>query len=358
MLYYINIKSNYITNIITEEQGASPVLFLCLKTLKEENNMKKFIIRILRIVFTSIVFSLNFIMEAYASEIVDTSNHLYTYAEMIADASELTVAYPDKISYRSIGTSCDGRSIIEIIVGNPLATKSVYVQAGVHGREWMNCMLVMKQIEYSISNLPDGFTNCNIHVVPMVNPDGVTISQFGFMGIQNEMLRTSAMMMPGATVPSKWKANARGVDINRNFSTGWGYKIDCLVPSSENYNGGSAMSEPESMAVVNSFNQTSYSAAVSYHSFEGAIYWDIGQAGDIRTRTSTLASIVQASTGYRFGVVSPLKGLDYNMMIFEKNVPAVVIETGTAPCPMPYSQWASLWKRNKDVLINLAMTYQ
>lgn len=314
----------------------------------------KQILRIVLIMFLMIQFNT---INVYGAEVVDTSNHAYTYYEMSEDITVLTSMYPDKLSVHSIGTSCDGRSIYELVLGNPAATKSVYVQAGLHGREWMNCMLVMKQVEYSLTNFPDGFSNCNIHIVPMVNPDGVTISQMGLAGLNNESLRVMASVMPGAKNPSKWKANARGVDINRNFTTGWGSLIDSTGPSSENYLGTAPTSEPETLAIINSFNATSYLAAVSYHSFEGAIYWDLGQTGNIRTATANLALIAQSTTGYRFGSISPLKGLEYNMMIFEKGVPAIVIETGSVPCPMPHSQWKPLWSRNKNMLVNLASTY-
>ena len=117
-------------------------------------------------------------------------------------------------------------------------------------------------------------------------------------------------------------------------------------------------SEPESVAVANIFNNRNFIASISYHSFEGAIYWDLKQDDPIRTLTYNLAIHAQKVTGYKLGDVSPLKGLEYNWMIYEKRVPTIIIETGTVPCPLPYSQWKTLWNKNKDIMISTAYMYR
>ena len=43
------------------------------------------------------------------------------------------------------------------------------------------------------------------------NPDGTAISQKGFNAIRNKSLRNGLRRMGGSS--SKWKANARGVDL-------------------------------------------------------------------------------------------------------------------------------------------------
>lgn len=299
--------------------------------------------------------------------IVDTSNHIYTFAEMECDLVELTEKYNGHITCIPVGTSLDSRTIWEVIIGNPQAPNAIFVEAAVHGREWMNSWLLMKQIEEILMSwevtiaegvrLGDIFEQCAIYIIPMVNPDGVTISEGGIETIMNEALRANLYQMSGAVEPAKWKANAAGVDINRNFITGWGSKTTALAPASQCFRGVIPFSEPETMAVATAFLQRKFDIAISYHSMEGAIYWNVGQEGELLDKTAALAIEVSQITGYRFGEKSPLNGLDYNWMIIDQNTPTVLIETGTVACPLPYSQWQEIWMRNKDLLKQLAIIY-
>lgn len=300
-------------------------------------------------------------------EIVDTTNHIYTYMEMECDLAELAAYYKDYMSCVPIGTSLDTRTIWEVVIGNPQAPKAMIIEAAVHGREWMNSWMLMKQIEDIMRNwempiaegvkLGDIFEQCAVYIIPMVNPDGVTISQCGMEAIRNEALRVNLYQMKGASNPARWKANAAGVDINRNFMTGWGSKCSEQAPASQCYGGIFPFSEPETMAVATAFAQRKFDIAVSYHSMEGAIYWNIGQSGELLDKTAALAIEVSQITGYSFGEKSTVNGLDYNWMMIEQNTPTALIETGTVACPLPYSQWEELWNRNKHLIRTLAIIY-
>ena len=299
--------------------------------------------------------------------IVDTTEHIYTYAEMECDILELTRKYPDYMSSIPIGITYDARQVWEVVIGNPKAPHAIYIQAAIHGREWMNTWMLMKQIEEIMKNwntsvaegvkLGNVFEQCAVYILPMVNPDGVTISEVGIEGIRNEVLRMNLYQMQGAANSARWKANAVGVDLNRNFSVGWGNVVNVQAPASQSYNGLLPFTEPEVLAVVTAFQQRKFDAAISYHSMEGAIYWNVGQQGDVLEGTVELAALVNQITGYSLGKQSVVHGLDYNWMIFEQNTPTIVIETGTVACPLPYSQWQELWLRNKDIIKILAMTY-
>lgn len=300
-------------------------------------------------------------------DIVDTTDHIYTFAEMECDLAELVAKYPDFITCSVIGKSLDSRNIWQIVIGNPQAPKAIHIQAGIHGREWMNCWMLMKQVEEILKNrdtpLVSGVSygtileQCAVYIMPMVNPDGVTISQVGIEGIVNEGLRYNLYQMKGAPTPSKWKANAAGVDLNRNFSVGWGKKVNVNAPCSEFYNGVAPFTEPETLAVVNSFATRKFDIAITYHSMEGALYFDIGQQGELRNKNFELAILVNQITGYQYEEYSDVHGLDYNWIIFDQNTPTVLIETGTVPCPLPYSQWDCIWNRNKDLIMLLALNY-
>lgn len=303
-----------------------------------------------------------------SEEIVDTSDHIYSYMEMMEDIGLLGAKYPDKIQVSSVGNSLDNRMIFQIVIGNPNAPKAIYVQSTIHAREWMNTWILMKSLEMYLQNwgqqLPNGetygqiFEDCCVYFLPMINPDGVTISQFGFTGIQNPALRSYASSLPGANKPNRWKANAGGVDLNRQFSVGWGSKIFTTTPGAENYRGETPLKEPEVLAVKNALEQREFVAAITYHSMEGAIYWNLDQQGELANRTAALAAHCRNVSGYRLDPgPSTLNGLDYNYMIWEKGIPAVCIETGRVACPLPYSQWSTLWAENAMMMVAVAAFY-
>ena len=303
-----------------------------------------------------------------AGSIVDTSEHIYSYVEMMEDIGQLGTKYPDLIQVSSIGTSLDNRMIFQIVMGNPNASKAIYVQCATHAREWMNTWIMMKSLEMNLKNwdtvLPNGetygqiFEDCCIYLLPMVNPDGVTISQYGFDGIRNEELRNYGRSLKGAEKPSRWKANARGVDLNRQFSVGWNSAISEEAPCSDTYNGVAPFTEPEAVAVKNALEQRSFVAAITYHTMEGAIYWNLGQQGEVLFRNQILANLCQQISGYRLDPgPSQLKGLEYNYMIFEKGIPTVCIETGRKFSPLPYSEWESVWRENSMMMVAVAASY-
>lgn len=301
-------------------------------------------------------------------EIVDTSDHIYSYEEMMGDIQQLGEKYPEYIHVSGLGTSLDDRIIFQIVIGNPNAPKAIYVQSSIHAREWMNTWIMMKSLEENLKNwdtvLPNGetygqiFEDCCIYLLPMVNPDGVTISQFGFDGIRNEELRNYGRNLKGASNPERWKANARGVDLNRQFSVGWNSVINENAPSSDSYNGVAPFTEPEAIAVKNALEQREFVAGITYHTMEGAIYWNLGQQGELLVRNQMLANHCQQISGYRLDPgPSDLKGLEYNYMIFEKGIPTVCIETGRKYSPLPYSEWESVWRENHMMLAAVAAAY-
>ncbi|MBO5389234.1 MAG: hypothetical protein J6A59_14110 [Lachnospiraceae bacterium] len=335
---------------------------------KETKTMKK-IIRLLSICM--ILTILLGTMTVYAvdnNDIVDTSNHTYTFQEMEEDIKLLTEKHPDKISVSTVGTSVDGRALYQVVLGNKNAKNAIYIQSTIHGREWMNTWIMLEQLELCCDNwnmiAPHGitygevFNNCCIYLLPMVNPDGVTISQLGIEAINREEIRKNLYNMPGANNPKRWKANADGVDLNRQFSYGWNTRIDVNGPASENFNGLKAFTEPEALAMKSAMAQREFVAAITYHSMEGAIYWDLGQTGVLRDKVKALATHCHNITGYKYGEVSPCKGLEYNYMNFVENTPMVCIETGTVQCPLPYSQFNKLWKENHMLFVALAGCYQ
>lgn len=306
-----------------------------------------------------------------SQQVVDTHDHVYTYDEMCGDITSLAEKYPGKFSSRQIGTSADGRPIWQVVVGTTESKHAIFGLAATHAREWMNPWVQMASIEYYLKNWDTPIENngvtygqifslCPIYLVPMVNPDGVTFAQMGMIGIRSPELRAFIQTMPGAQDPTRWKANARGVDLNKNFPVGFccqnetGTIAYSGLPASEAYPGLSPLSEPETQAVAAAASARHFDYGISFHSFGNAIYWDCGLTPEIKPRTYALAFYVSSLTGYRMGTPGTPHGLDYNYLNHALKIPTITIETGGVACPMPYAQFDKVYRSTRDVLVRTA----
>jgi len=95
----------------------------------------------------------------------------------------------------------------------------------------------------------------NIHYVPIVNPDG-----YVFAHTSNRMWRKNRKQNQGGSF---------GVDLNRNWKSGFGGPGSSNQPSSETYRGVAAYSEPESKAVADYLQsqKSTLKAAIDFHSY-------------------------------------------------------------------------------------------
>lgn len=294
----------------------------------------------------------------------------YSYDQMVKDLESLQSRYGANMRTNVIGTSLDGRNLYEVILGNPDAEKHILIHAGIHAREYMTPLLVMKQLEYGLEfyergsyegqPLSNTLHHVAVHFVPMANPDGLMLSEFGISAIRSEELRQAIQncyatdMAQGRTAAAfdrylmYWKANARGVDLNQNFPANWEQVVTCPNPSYATYRGESALSEPESQALANLVNSRTWAATISYHSMGNIIYWDY--AGNQQfERSKELAELVAMNTGYRPAGASGNGGFKDWTQIKENPIAGLTIETGSVACPLPLSEYEKIWYQNKMV---------
>lgn len=297
----------------------------------------------------------------------------YTYDQMSQDIQKLSARYGSHMKVNVIGTSLDGRNLYEIVVGNQNAPKHILIHAGIHAREYMTPLLVMKQLEYGLAFYDSGsyngtplsqlFNQVAIHYVPMVNPDGISISQFGESGIRSETLRQQIRQCYendkelGRTSSTYeryllyWKADARGTDLNQNFPADWDQVSSSPKPSYGTYKGTSSLSESESQALANLALSRNWALTISYHSMGNLIYWDY--AGNKAKETSkALADLMASKTGYRLGGSSGHGGFKDWVQIKDSPIPSVTIEVGSVTCPMPVSEFPAVWQHNKEVWVS------
>jgi Predicted carboxypeptidase len=281
----------------------------------------------------------------------------YTYQEIIKEIKRIYEKYQDIISYHSIGTSHDNREIPMLMLGT--GTNHLVCSAGVHGRESVNPVVLLKMIEdYCISYTTCGMWNSKIDLksllekyticfIPLLNPDGYSIALEGFDVICDLVLRkkNKEMNLPA----EEWKLNGRGIDINRNFPS------VSYVPINEN---DSAGSENETKALIHVFQTYKVGAYLDFHSRGKIIYYFRMAMGAIYNQQSyAIANELQMSCKYTLGVVQEeflttnSGGNTVHYFSENFNLPAITVETveDEAVFPMDLGYQATTYEEIADL---------
>lgn len=141
----------------------------------------------------------------------------------------------------TIGTSVQGRPIVAETFGQ--GSRRVLILGGIHGNEFGGPVVeaFLGYVRAHPSVVPSG---TELDIVPFANPDGQS---------------------------SNSRANARNVDINRNFpARDWSRVLNLHGTSP----GVSPGSEPETQALLMLLDTQRYARVVSLHSHGGLIDWD------------------------------------------------------------------------------------
>lgn len=189
-----------------------------------------------------------------------------------AYCDELVTLFPELITKYPIGTSVEGRTIFALTItspeGNP-EKPALCFNGTQHAREWISPMTVIyiaDQLvrEYGIDpEVTLLLDELEFHIVPVVNPDGYVYTW------ENERL---------------WRKNRRdngdgsfGVDLNRNWGTGWGGPGSSGNPNSNTYRGPFPFSEPETQSVRDFIlDRPEIAAHIDFHSYGQFVMWPYG----------------------------------------------------------------------------------
>ncbi len=306
--------------------------------------------------------------------IVDVSRQKYTYDEMVADLAALATIYPRYFSYRSIGKSVADRDIYVGILGNPDAPRQVVVSAAIHAREYMTAMLVMKEIEFCLQYYTTGsyqgipyatlFESVCFYIVPMTNPDGVMLSQDGLDSLPVSLRQTVLDCYETEKHSYKsldlylshWKANARGVDLNRNYDALWEQYNKADAPQSYQYKGPSPASEPETQAMVSLIESLpSVACVLCIHSQGEVLYWNCGQK--LPERTFSFTQAVSDRNDYKIIYDQNNDASLSDWCELKKNIVSITVETGNVMCPLPIEQFSAIWLDNFDLFALTALYF-
>ena len=139
----------------------------------------------------------------------------------------LTSAYPELVTYETIGKTVENRDIIMFKIGNPAGGRVLF-DGALHGEENLGSEVLYFYAKWLLSSNDP---------------------------IANRILTGAyTLLIPALNVDNyrNVRTNAHHVDLNRNFATNWEY-AGSTNPSSWYYRGPAPLSEPESQALVSVF---------------------------------------------------------------------------------------------------------
>lgn len=303
------------------------------------------------------------------TDIVTKKKAQYDYETMEKNLKQLAATYPQWMSVKSLGQTIDHRELYCAVIGNRKAKKQMVVTASIHAREYLNTMLVMEQMEQYLNNYQKKsskigmtyeklFQKVCLYIVPMVNPDGVTISQYGPNGLHSKKLQKSVKKLLKGTSYKRWKANAAGVDLNRNYPFKWSVNCSVKKPGSTSYPGAYAGSEKETKAIIKLFESLSNPVgSIAYHSTGNIADWNRNANSRYYVVNQQMGETTKHLTGYRYPTYNLTGGEGGSMGMWLSNgkweLPNITIETGNTSCPLPYSYYNRLWKDNRYVIESL-----
>ena len=285
-------------------------------------------------------------------------------ATMLKIVHTLAERYPF-MTVSTLGKSILGKEIPVMILGKG-KKKALYVGTH-HGMEWITANLLLRfvnefcdffQLGRTVYGrcLPDFWEHYAIHVVPMLNPDGVDYAIHGITP-ENPLYNRVIGMNGGSADFSRWQANARGVDLNHNYDAGFAKykqlesqeKIPCGAPT--RFSGHGPESEPEVRAICNYIRfHAPIKPILTLHTQGEEIYWKSRGKSVPKTEASVrkLASLCGYTVSEADGLAS-YGGLT-DWCIEKCNIPAVTLECGKGVNPLPVSSFFPIYARLREVL--------
>jgi len=288
-----------------------------------------------------------------------------TYEIVQRQIQGLKARYPF-LETGSIGRSVMGRELYYVRLGT--GAREVSYNASHHANESITTPVLMKFIEDYASayangssilgyNIRELSSLTSIYIIPLVNPDGVDLVAYWPNYDEQAFINAARLNRTGLPLPSVWKANIRGVDLNLNYPAEWEKEKQAELeqgitePGPRDYCGEAPLSEPESRAMADFTRAHNFRIVIAYHTQGEVIYWQFqnyappvaltiaNQFGAITGYTVEAGSAEAAYAGYK----------DWFLQEFRR--PGYTIEVGRGVNPIPLSQLPVIYRQNEGVLL-------
>ncbi|KAM3960495.1 zinc carboxypeptidase [Aphomia sociella] len=185
----------------------------------------------------------------------------YTLEGIYAWLDDLVAVYPSVASIITAGTSYEGREIKGIKISHGSGRKAVFIEAGIHAREWISPATTNYVINQLLSS-DDAETRAaardyDWYIFPVTNPDG-----YIWTYTENRLWRKNRQPY----------GSEFGVDLNRNWNSNWLKESVSINPSSNNYAGPGPFSEPEAKVAIGLFENDCYNLGQKIRYDDYALY--------------------------------------------------------------------------------------
>ena len=240
---------------------------------------------------------------AQPQEAVDWFADFKNLAAVNARLDQLVAAHPNMCSIVTAGSSIQGKAIKGIRISHhPAGTNmpGFVFTATQHAREWAATMTAMWYVDRLVED--DGtdaritaiLDASEVFIFPVLNPDG-----YDYSWTTTRLWRKNRRLNSGGSY---------GVDLNRNWSVGFGGSGSSGTQSSDLYRGTAAFSEPETAGFRDfMLPRINMAGHIDIHSYSEDLLWPYSY-------TSTLppdsASYIKVATSISNAIKS-VNGLSY-----------------------------------------------
>ena len=279
----------------------------------------------------------------------------------------LVARYPGLCRRTLLTTTAGGRPVEALILGS--GSRTVLYNAAHHANEWITTPVLLKFAEelaragsfggevFGIS-AAELLEETTVHLVPMVNPDGVDLVTGAISPGEPEYIQAEALAAryPAIPFPEGWKANLLGVDLNLNYPAGWEnareikFSQGYTMPGPRDYVGEAPLDQRESAAMARYTRLLEPRLTLAYHSQGEVIYWkylDMEPPGAraIGERFAEVSGYTLDDTPYASGFAGYK-----DWFILRWNRPGYTIEVGSGVNPLPLSQFDEIYEANLGIL--------
>ena len=298
-----------------------------------------------------------------------------TDGPMTSDLSHQTVLalarrYP-AIGTRVLTETAFGRPVDLMTIGH--GERHVIFTAAHHANEWITATLLLRFTEELAQALEDGGRifgvpaetldrAATIHIVPMVDPDGVDLVTGAISpgSPQYELARAMAARYPTIPFPDGWKADLLGVDLNLQYPAGWlrareiKFSQGFTRPGPRDFVGRAPLTQVEARALAELTMEVDPAVVLACHSQGEVIYWQFGNievpgARALGEEFARLSGYELADTPFE----SSFAGYkDWFIQNFRR--PGYTIEVGQGESPLPLEQFDEIYKDNLGILVTAA----
>jgi len=236
-----------------------------------------------------------------------TFDRYYRYDEIVKYMHDLEksskASEGAQVSVKTVGKSFEGREIKTITITNGDGKKknSVFVDAGIHAREWIapaTALYLINQLVDPQSNYSKILNELDFVIQPVVNPDG-----YEYTFVKSRLWRKTRSS----------SSSCVGVDANRNYGFEWSNKGASDKMCSETYHGTKPFSEKEAQISRDIMQELSGSCKffLTLHSYGNYFIYPYGYTNDLPENwkdqdevSQAGAKAIEEATGTRYKVGS------------------------------------------------------